>query len=139
MPNFKQIFELPVGFRDSGGNIVATIEEGGAETRNGHPCATLYLPFGDILGGRNIQFGRKTGKPGDLNFDVGAGSSRDRGVFVVNDDVGRGMDVRDGREHNIARFRGYDDPADNFTEIHSALRVHKLFVPSGTKWRRVSL
>jgi hypothetical protein len=139
MPDFTQIFDLPVGFRDSQGNIVMSIEEGGAESKHGHPCATIYLPFGDFLGGRNVPFGRKTANVGDLNLDLGAGSSQDRGVVVVNDDIGRGLDVRDGRERNIARFRGYDDPSHNFTEIHSALRVHKLFVPSGTKWRRVSL
>lgn len=139
MTDFKQIIDLPVGFRDPDGNIVASLEPGGAESKNGHPCATLYLPFGDFLAGRNVQFGRKTDKPSDLNFDLGAGSAQDRGVVIVNDDIGRGMDVRDGRERNIARFRGYDNLADNFTEIHSALRVHRLFVPNGSTWRRVSL
>lgn len=141
MTDFKQILDLPVGFRDSAGNIVASIEEGGAETKNGHPCATLYLPFGDIVGGRNVQFGRKTANPGDLNFDFGAGSSVDRGVVVVNDDIGRGMDVRDGRERNIARFRGYDNAAQNFAEFDAPLRLTKgLFVPTtGGGWRRISL
>lgn len=140
------IFQLPVAFVDSAGEVVASIEEGGAESRNGHRVATIYLPLGDFLGFRNAQSGEKTDKPGSLNFDYGAGSAEFRGIVSRNIDIGRGANHFDGRGNLIYRERGYDDKAKNFAEFHSDLRIHKLFVPkafdpagNATQWRRVSL
>jgi hypothetical protein len=60
----------------------------------------LYLPRGDIIGVRNIQ----GGVAGDLNLDLGAGSTATPGNVAVNYDVGRDTLIYDGRKHLLARF-----------------------------------
>jgi hypothetical protein len=60
----------------------------------------LYLPRGDILNVRNIQ----GGVIGDLNLDIGAGSTEHPGSIVLNYDVGRCTVIYDGRKHKLARF-----------------------------------
>lgn len=134
-----QVMSLPVAFTDASGEVVMAIEEGAAESRDGHHCATIYLPYGDVSGFRNLQAGEKSDKPATLNFDYGAGSASDRGIAVSNWDIGRGFDDCDGRGNVILRGRGYDDPSKNFVEAMAPLRVHSLLVPKGTGWRRVTL
>jgi hypothetical protein len=60
----------------------------------------LYLPRGDILNVRNIQ----GGVIGDLNLDIGAGSTEHPGSIVLNYDVGRCTVIFDGRKRPLARF-----------------------------------
>jgi hypothetical protein len=129
-----QIMALPVAFEDSSGEVVAAIEEGAAESKNGRRCATLYLPFGDVAGFRNLQ----SGEIGSLNLDYGAGSAQDRGIVSRNIDIGRGADHYDGRGRLIYRERGYDDEARNFAQFHAPLRLDKpyLLVKNGTGWRK---
>jgi hypothetical protein len=60
----------------------------------------VYLPGGDLLNVRNIQGGTL----GDLNLDLGAGNSHQRGNVVVNYDVGSDLLVYDGHKHLVARI-----------------------------------
>lgn len=64
----------------------------------------LYLPMGDVLNVRNIQGGMVTPDRSDLNLDLGAGSSADRGDIVLNYDVGRRVLIFDGHKHVVAKF-----------------------------------
>jgi hypothetical protein len=64
----------------------------------------LMLPNGDILNVRNIQGGTDTGTPGDLNLDIGAGSTQNPGDLVLNYDVGRRTLLYDGQKHLVASF-----------------------------------
>ena len=64
----------------------------------------LLLPMGEIRGVRDISCGRHTGDPGDLNCDIGAGSTEYPGLVSINYDVGRGLVVYDGRKRKIASF-----------------------------------
>ena len=58
----------------------------------------------DVVGFRNIQGGKHTGDPQDLNLDIGAGSTLHPGNVVVNWDVGRCMNIYNGRKQPIAKF-----------------------------------
>jgi hypothetical protein len=136
------IYQLPVAFVDSNDQVTVFIEEDCAERRGPqrNPGCTLWLPFGDIGGGRNIQFGRKTDQAGDLNLDMGAGSAQDRGIIGANYDIGRGVDHYDGRKRLIYRDRGYDEQRKNYAQFAAPLRLDAgLFVKSGTGYRRVNL
>jgi hypothetical protein len=64
----------------------------------------LYLPMGDVLNVRNIQGGMVTSNPSDLNLDLGAGSSANRGDIVLNYDVGRRVLIYDGQKNVVAKF-----------------------------------
>lgn len=64
----------------------------------------LYLPMGDVLNVRNIQGGYQTGRRADLNLDLGAGNSTQRGDVVVNWDVGNRTLIYDGHKHLVASF-----------------------------------
>ncbi len=66
--------------------------------------AALYLPLGDVLNVRNIQGGMVTPNRGDLNLDLGAGDSVNRGDIVLNYDVGRRVLIFDGHKKVIAKF-----------------------------------
>lgn len=142
-----QRINLPVAFCDSSGEVVAAIEEGGAETARSHKVATLYLPLGDIIGFRNAQSGEVTGTAGSLNFDYGAGSADDRGIVSRNYDIGAGAKHFDGRKRLMYQERGYDDPAKNFAEYLAPLRVRHLLVPRASgldlskpsNWRRAAV
>jgi hypothetical protein len=68
--------------------------------------AALYLPMGDVLNVRNIQGGMVTSDRGDLNLDLGAGDSVNRGDIVLNYDVGRRVLIFDGHKNVIAKFGG---------------------------------
>ena len=68
--------------------------------------AALYLPLGDVLNVRNIQGGMVTSNRGDLNLDLGAGDSVNRGDIVLNYDVGRRVLIFDGHKNVIAKFGG---------------------------------
>ena len=68
--------------------------------------AALYLPLGDVLNVRNIQGGMVTSDRGDLNLDLGAGDSVNRGDIVLNYDVGRRVLIFDGHKNVIAKFGG---------------------------------
>jgi hypothetical protein len=58
----------------------------------------------DVTGVRNVQGGKHTGNPQDLNLDIGAGSSVHRGHIVLNFDVGSCVHIFNGRESRIASF-----------------------------------
>ena len=58
----------------------------------------------DIRGVRNIQGGWLDGHAGDLNLDIGAGSTANPGDIALNYDVGRSTLVYDGHRHLLARF-----------------------------------
>lgn len=66
--------------------------------------AALYLPLGDVLNVRNIQGGMVTSDRSDLNLDLGAGDSVNRGDIVLNYDVGRRVLIFDGHKNVIAKF-----------------------------------
>jgi hypothetical protein len=66
--------------------------------------AALYLPLGDVLNVRNIQGGMVTPNRGDLNLDLGAGDSVNRGDIVLNYDVGRRVLIFDGHKKVVAKF-----------------------------------
>jgi len=68
--------------------------------------AALYLPMGDVLNVRNIQGGMVTSNRSDLNLDLGAGDSVNRGDIVLNYDVGRRVLIFDGHKNVIAKFGG---------------------------------
>jgi hypothetical protein len=68
--------------------------------------AALYLPLGDVLNVRNIQGGMVTSNRSDLNLDLGAGDSVNRGDIVLNYDVGRRVLIYDGHKNVIAKFGG---------------------------------
>ena len=74
---------------------VTTVPDGGAAGGD-----ALYLPRGDILNVRNIQ----GGVLGDLNLDIGAGSTEHPGNVVFNYDVGRCTVIFDGLKRELARF-----------------------------------
>ena len=82
------------------GNLVLAVQMGAAEGPT-HP--SLYLPMGDLMGVRNIQ-GGTAGKGGNLNLDLGAGSSEHRGDIVLNWDVGRRTRIYNGRKKLVADF-----------------------------------
>lgn len=82
------------------GNHVAAFQMGAAE---GPGRASLYLPMGDLMGVRNIQ-GGTAGKGGNLNLDIGAGSTEHPGDIVCNWDVGRRTRIYNGRKKLIADF-----------------------------------
>jgi hypothetical protein len=58
----------------------------------------------DVLGVRNIQGGKHTGDPYDLNLDIGAGSSTHRGNIVLNFDVGKCVHIFNGFKARVASF-----------------------------------
>lgn len=66
--------------------------------------AALYLPIGDVLNVRNIQGGMVTSDRSDLNLDLGAGGSANRGDIVLNSDVGKRVLIFDGHKRVIANF-----------------------------------
>jgi hypothetical protein len=66
--------------------------------------AALYLPMGDLLNVRNVQGGMVTGNRSDLNLDLGAGDSMNRGDIVLNYDVGKRVLIYDGHKKVIAKF-----------------------------------
>ena len=84
-----------------------------AEAPAGYPFVTsggasggdaLYLPLGDVLNVRNIQGEMVTSNRGDLNLDLGAGDSVNRGDIVLNYDVGRRVLIFDGHKNVVAKF-----------------------------------
>jgi hypothetical protein len=79
------------------GDNVASFQMGGAE---GSQFPSLYMPNGDIVGPRNMQGGSNF----DPDFDIGAGSTQRPGDVNVNWDIGRNLNVYDGRKHLIASF-----------------------------------
>ncbi len=85
------VAEAPVGYQ-----FVAHAGANGGDA--------LYLPMGDVLNVRNIQGGMVTGNRSDLNLDLGAGSSANRGDIVLNYDVGNRVFIFDGRKRVLARF-----------------------------------
>ena len=82
------------------GNHVAAFQMGAAE---GPGHASLYLPMGDLMGVRNIQ-GGTAGKGGNLNLDIGAGSTANPGDIVLNWDVGKRTLIYDGHKRKLASF-----------------------------------
>src|SRR5688500_6574470 len=85
------VAEAPVGYQ--------FVSDAGA---NGGDA--LYLPMGDVLNVRNIQGGMVTGARSDLNLDLGAGDSVQRGDIVLNYDVGNRVLIYDGRKRVVAKF-----------------------------------
>lgn len=127
---------LPIDIRSPQGDLVGTIEMGAAE---GKQYVTLNLHNGDVIGLRNIQGGSiDTGQPDDINLDIGAGNSVQRGWVSVNPDVGKGMIVGSGRSRHLAKFAGHDDPLSDLIDLYARVRLHKgLFIPNGSGgWRR---
>ncbi len=66
----------------------------------------LDCPLCDLVGVRNIQGGKHTGRPRDLNLDIGAGSTVHPGDVTLNYDVGRRVLIYDGRKRLVAKFSG---------------------------------
>ena len=79
------------------GQNVASLQMGAAQ---GPQYPSLFMPNGDIVGPRNMQGGSNA----DPNFDIGAGSTQNPGNVNVNWDIGRDLNVYDGRKHLIASF-----------------------------------
>ena len=73
----------------------AIVQNGGA---NGGDW--LNIPLGDVGGIRNVQCGKVTGNPADLNCDIAGGNATHRGNVIVNYDLGRCAAV----------FNGYKQP-----------------------------
>ena len=112
------LLSAPVGFATS--NIVQLSPEvavqsgGGAECSHGpvpsEPCPALYGNGGDLMGWRNVQGGRLVHDAagnvikGQLNLDLGAGSTEHPGNIVLNWDVGRSTQIYDGQKRLIASF-----------------------------------
>lgn len=82
------------------GNHVVAFQMGAAEGPN---RPSMYLPMGDILGVRNIQ-GGTAGAGGNLNLDLGAGSTEHPGDIVLNWDVGKRTRIYNGRKKLVADF-----------------------------------
>lgn len=76
--------------------------------------AAMYMPFGDIIGVRNIQ----GGTIGSLNLDIGAGSTQDPGDVVFNWDVGTATRVFDGHKSEIMSVNAN---GSGETRVHSGL------------------
>lgn len=127
---------LPIYFVAPNGRRVGEISMGGAE---GTHVASLWLYNGDILNVRNLQGGFKSGDTGDLNLDIGGGSTEDPGNVVVNFDVGKGFEVFDGEKRRAFTVRR--DPNNDIRRIRSYEDhyFHKrAFVPDGRGgWRRL--
>ena len=83
----------------NGDHLVAFVM-GAAEGPN---RPSLYLPMGDLMGVRNIQ-GGTAGRGGNLNLDIGAGSTTNPGDIVCNWDVGKRTRIYNGRKKLIADF-----------------------------------
>lgn len=68
----------------------------------------LMMPNGEIRGVHVIQGGHLSSRAKDLNLDIGAGSSRDRGDIALNYDVGDETRIFDGRRRRrvVAAPRG---------------------------------
>lgn len=136
------LYNTPFAVQDRNGEVIFMLEDDCAERRGPqhNPGATLWLPFGDIGGFRNLQAGRKTDQVGDLNLDMGAGSADDRGIVGSNYDIGRGFDDFDGRKRMIFRGRGFDDPSKNYLQAGAPLRLDKgLLVKTSSGYRKVDL
>lgn len=124
---------LPVDLKDpQTGTVVARIEMGGAETKNGAVVASILLPKGDIINVRNVQGGTVD----NPNLDLGAGSAEKRGNVVINWDVGNGLEVCDGR-----KTQGFSVNRNNNRRIESHL-PHRFYqgalVPNGSGgWRHL--
>jgi hypothetical protein len=58
----------------------------------------------DVLGVRNIQGGKHTGDPYDLNLDIGAGSTEHPGHIIFNFDVGKCVHIFNGLKSRVASF-----------------------------------
>jgi hypothetical protein len=58
----------------------------------------------DVLGVRNVQCGKHTGRQGDLNCDIGAGSTEHPGNIILNWDVGKCTHVYNGLKGRLASF-----------------------------------
>lgn len=97
------------------GNHVVAFVMGAAEGPT-HP--SLYLPMGDLMGVRNIQ-GGTVGKDGNLNLDLGAGSTQNPGDIVLNWDVGRRTRIYNGKKKLIADF------SPGGIDFHVPVRFHK--------------
>ncbi len=128
--------KLPVYFIGPDGKRVGEISMGGAE---GTHVASLWLYNGDILNVRNVQGGVKNDDVGDLNLDIGGGSTEDPGEVVVNFDVGKGFAVFDGVKRKMLTARR--DPASGVWRVRSYEDhyFHKrAFVPDGRGgWRQL--
>lgn len=56
----------------------------------------VNIPLGDIGGVRNIDCGKVTGNPADLNCDVAGGDATHRGNVILNWDLGKCVAVFNG-------------------------------------------
>lgn len=127
--------KLPISLIGPDGKKVGEISMGGAE---GEHVASLWLTAGDILNVRNIQGGVKSSDKGDLNLDIGAGSTEDPGTIVMNFDVGKGTEIFDGKKNRIAAFRR--DVASGKLAIrhYAPTYFHKnAYVLDGDSWRKL--
>lgn len=129
--------QLPLNLIGPDGKKAGEISMGGAEGSN---VASLWLTKGDILNVRNIQGGVVSDDPGDLNLDLGAGSTENPGVIVLNFDVGKHTEIFDGQKHRIASFRrGNSGPDSNRIRHYCPTYLHQgAYVPDGSGgWRRL--
>lgn len=58
----------------------------------------LNIPLGDVGGIRNIQCGKVTGRPEDLNCDIAGGDATHRGNVIINWDLGKCVAVFNGHK-----------------------------------------
>lgn len=135
---------LPLILKAPDGHTVAQITMGGAADGWGDRVCSLWLS-GDLMNVRNIQGGQITDDPGDLNLDIGAGSTENPGSIVMNFDVGKATEVFDGRKNRMASFRQGKTPAQNTirhqarTYLHGGAWVPEIFNPDGSvkSWRKL--
>ena len=128
--------KLPLILLSPSGVPVGQISMGGAE---GEHVASLWLTAGDILNVRNIQGGVVSGDPGDLNLDLGAGSTQNPGTIVMNFDVGKNTEVFDGRKNRMWSARRGEQPENNTIRHQARTYFHGgAWVPKdGGGWRKL--
>ena len=61
----------------------------------------INSPLGTIGGIRNVECGKVTGNPSDLNCDVGAGSHAHPGSIILNYDIGKCVVGFDGNRRML--------------------------------------
>lgn len=130
---FTVTLDNPLTVLNPKGEKALTIEARSAEGGDGGAYLSLFIHNGDLMGLRNIQGGNiDTGQADDINLDIGAGDSVNRGWVSLQPDVGKGTILGSGRNRPVAKFAGNDDPAKDRTDIYSRTYLHHtLWVPDG--------